>query len=1222
MACLGPAGSSDSTNSETGLLAFCPILQQSCGATGVNGACTDGAILDETGTCATGTCEPTDFGTAEKACCKNPACPVFKFNNDPSVGTTENCSNVLSENCTLGMEVQVATGKTMDIIGAPAGDAMSVTIDRGGEASANPGRLFAVTGPDAVLQLVNLILTGGHVSGNGGAVHVSDGGIARFIRCTLTHNMASSGRYLPYSNDYGYGGGAVFVDRGTVFFQDSELSHNEHKGIMFKPGVRDIRENSSEANVFTDIGDVPSSVDVYVHYFGTEGDPKMEINCFSKNRSILMLEGGNLQQNGAMILELSPGTSEHISKLRGVADLNNVVSRREGSLTCEDVKDKNQAETLTLDVLNVRFPTYSHGSIHRGIDNVAANPFPLAYLTSVGSHNVTSAWPDPMVDAHICQSFDPEIAAKCAFGHGFDVENLTCTCGFGVVRPVPVNVPTWYAYLVSVLDIIFLDSGSVINLECIDGDALSSEKRVIVGTLLLRMVMFYGLSLVYGVAASSSLSMVTCTKSSDSTLRLRHVPKLECYSESDGTQMLAALAWLLLAVFIVPWPLASYWLVRQFYWAGHNVRGKNASEMKDMVYDFWIAKGNNILPQFYWFRSLDAALLGVSAVLSALFDNPNSIPDQIALAVTTCLLMVSYIVLLKLKDPYSELRQWARAFRYASLGTGCLASILRFLGSDIVSVSNDVIIVLAAAILILLVSSLASAVFAFEYSILKLARRKARTALRVRQAASRLGSNLESQGIDMSTHSDKDFLSNVRESFQFYENPALQRHNEKRTGEEQRVTNAMRGRIQQKVQRGEEIETSKTICSQVSEKATVKNEVVGDVISQENASLQMSCKKRETFLPTGWQKASSEEGFTYYIDPDQNSQWEKPPGNEQSTVTRAGSISWRALVDENGNTYYVNSLGESRWDLPPGQLVTYDTTENENKDEDAMEREREEDSAEILRVRNMIMSAHNTATHSCLHPNCECVATFGKPDDLVAKRCRFHKHKDDVLKLRMNTKEKCGDWEELVDNKNGKTYYFNERLDLIKFTKPKGWFTGTGSARAMQADRSASALQQRIVSMEKSLLLSEAGGSDNGALDTKARIFGDAMQNEINALKRRRSDSLKQRRRLNLMIDTEAAKLLKPAREVVRLRKSNADALEKLMTMVDGLSRATPQTRESGPIDALPFSPIRSSASQKDTDFDPDLSPMLRLPSSRLATEKDAFRCRGEAAKKATEFHP
>ena len=67
------------------------------------------------------------------------------------------------------------------------------------------------------------------------------------------------------------------------------------------------------------------------------------------------------------------------------------------------------------------------------------------------------------------------------------------------------------------------------------------------------------------------------------------------------------------------------------------------------------------------------------------------------------------------------------------------------------------------------------------------------------------------------------------------------------------------------------------------------------------------------------------------------------------------------------------------------QLVTYDTIENENKDEDAMERSGKK-TLQRLRVRNMIMSAHNTAIHSCLHPNCECVATFGKPDDLVAKR--------------------------------------------------------------------------------------------------------------------------------------------------------------------------------------------------------------------------------------------
>ena len=54
---------------------------------------------------------------------------------------------------------------------------MLVTIDQGGEASANPGRLFAVTGPDAVLQLVNLILTVA-MSAEMVALHVSDGGLS------------------------------------------------------------------------------------------------------------------------------------------------------------------------------------------------------------------------------------------------------------------------------------------------------------------------------------------------------------------------------------------------------------------------------------------------------------------------------------------------------------------------------------------------------------------------------------------------------------------------------------------------------------------------------------------------------------------------------------------------------------------------------------------------------------------------------------------------------------------------------------------------------------------------------------------------------------------------------------------------------------------------------------------------------------------------------------
>ena len=71
--------------------------------------------------------------------------------------------------------------------------------------------------------------------------------------------------------------------------------------------------------------------------------------------------------------------------------------------------------------------------------------------------------------------------------------------------------------------------------------------------------------------------------------------------------------------------------------------------------------------------------------------------------------------------------------------------------------------------------------------------------------------------------------------------------------------------------------------------------------------------------------------------------------------------------------------------------------------------------------------------------NCHCVATFGKRSDPIAKRCPSHKRKGDILKLRMNTKEKRGDWEELVNNENGRTYYYNARLDDVRFEKPPRW---------------------------------------------------------------------------------------------------------------------------------------------------------------------------------------
>jgi hypothetical protein len=39
----------------------------------------------------------------------------------------------------------------------------------------------------------------------------------------------------------------------------------------------------------------------------------------------------------------------------------------------------------------------------------------------------------------------------------------------------------------------------------------------------------------------------------------------------------------------------------------------------------------------------------------------------------------------------------------------------------------------------------------------------------------------------------------------------------------------------------------------------------------------------------------------------------------------------------------------------------------------------------------------------------------------------------------VNRVEKRGDWEELVDNKTGQTFYYNERMDKIRFQKPKRW---------------------------------------------------------------------------------------------------------------------------------------------------------------------------------------
>ena len=149
-------------------------------------------------------------------------------------------------------------------------------------------------------------------------------------------------------------------------------------------------------------------------------------------------------------------------------------------------------------------------------------------------------------------------------------------------------------------------------------------------------------------------------------------------------------------------------------------------------------------------------------------------------------------------------------------------------------------------------------------------------------------------------------------------------------------------------------------------------------------------------------------------------------------------------------------------------------------------------------------------------------------------------------------------------------------------------------------------VQRRIHAMETSLLYSNqrevplSGG--NGALVTKARVFGDALQNELNAMKKRQADSLRRRRNFNLIIDTEAAKLLKPTGNVVRLRKSNADAIDKLTALIGDLANTTQR-----PSDALPFSPIKIEGHRsKPGSKQPYLSPTQQVQLTEICHDKHA----------------
>ena len=85
------------------------------------------------------------------------------------------------------------------------------------------------------------------------------------------------------------------------------------------------------------------------------------------------------------------GVEKHfLTKVFGVSGRNNNNNvQRKGRLLCESSDSRMKSEVLTLSVANVRFPAYTHGSIHRGIDDAVRNIFQVEYLTSVCSQNVT-----------------------------------------------------------------------------------------------------------------------------------------------------------------------------------------------------------------------------------------------------------------------------------------------------------------------------------------------------------------------------------------------------------------------------------------------------------------------------------------------------------------------------------------------------------------------------------------------------------------------------------------------------------------------------------------------------------------------------------------------------------------------------------------------------------------------------------------------------------------
>ena len=160
--------------------------------------------------------------------------------------------------------------------------------------------------------------------------------------------------------------------------------------------------------------------------------------------------------------------------------------------------------------------------------------------------------------------------------------------------------------------------------------------------------------------------------------------------------------------------------VRRHYWLSANCTTEAQRATKDRVYDYWISKDNNHLPQYYWVRCLDAGLLSITAILVSLFDHPERADLQLALLVLNCTVFIAYLVLILCIKPFDRNRLWARNFRVATLTIACLANVLRFCGSDSTLLEQSKIDTLATSIFLLLCVALAAAVISFEQSMFAL----------------------------------------------------------------------------------------------------------------------------------------------------------------------------------------------------------------------------------------------------------------------------------------------------------------------------------------------------------------------------------------------------------------------------------------------------------------------------------------------------------------------